>query len=128
MARDGEVVGGLLAGSRHPVLAGARGSIDERLTRGASLWRPSHESSRCILRRMFLEVLQRSDWDGEPKNLGDMFRLHKQKCGQQLEAACRLVTHALGWELRLEVAGSLQMSQVCRVRDEVLDTSERWKA
>ena len=76
---------------------------------------------------MSLEVLQRSDWDGEPKKVGDMFRLHKQKCGQQLEAACRLVTHALGWELRLEVTGSLQMSHVCRAQDEVLDTSERWK-
>jgi hypothetical protein len=36
---------------------------------------------------------------------------HKDRCGQQLEAACRLVTHELGWELRLDVAGSLQRSQ-----------------
>jgi hypothetical protein len=54
--------------------------------------------------------------------------VHKQKCGQQIEAACRLVTHALGWELRLEVVGSLQRSEVCRTQDEVLDTSEQWKA
>jgi hypothetical protein len=77
---------------------------------------------------MALEVLQRSEWDGEPKNLGETFRVHKQKCGQQIEAACRLVTHALGWELRLEVVGSLQRSEVCRTQDEVLDTSEQWKA
>src|SRR4051812_45346586 len=81
-----------------------------------------------ILRRMSLEVLQRSDWYGEPKSLGDTFRLHKQKCGQQLEAVCRLMTHALGWELRLEIAGSLQMSQVCLTQDEVLDRSDAWKA
>jgi hypothetical protein len=36
---------------------------------------------------------------------------HMDRCGQQLEAACRLVTHELGWELRLDVAGSLQRSQ-----------------
>jgi hypothetical protein len=24
------------------------------------------------------------------------------------------VTHQLGWELRLEIAGSMQLSQVCR--------------
>jgi GTP cyclohydrolase II len=64
--------------------------------------------------------------DGLP--VGDMFRLHKDKCGQQLEAVCQVVTHPLGWELRLEVAGSLQRVQVCRSQDEVLDTSERWKA
>jgi hypothetical protein len=57
-----------------------------------------------------------------------MFRLHKDRCGRQLEAACRLVTHQLGWELRLEIAGSLQRSQVCRTQDEVLDTAEQWKA
>ncbi len=62
------------------------------------------------------------------KHLRDTFRLHKDRCGQQLEAACRLVTHALGWELRLEVSGSLQRSQVCRSQDEVLDTSEQWMA
>ena len=54
--------------------------------------------------RMSLEVLQRSDWYGEPKTLGDTFRLHKERCGQQLEAAGRLVRHTLGWELRLEVS------------------------
>jgi len=40
---------------------------------------------------------------------------------QSLDAVCRLLTHVLGWELRLEVAGSLQRSQVCRTQDEVLD-------
>jgi hypothetical protein len=73
------------------------------------------------------QVLQRPEWNGEPKAVGDMFRLHKDRCGQQLETACRLTTHQLGWELRLEIAGSLQRSQVCRTQDEVLDTSEQWK-
>lgn len=75
-----------------------------------------------------IQVLQRPEWNGEPFAVGDLFRLHKDKAGRPLEAACRLVTHQLGWELRLEVAGSLQRSQVCRSQDDVLDTSEQWKA
>jgi hypothetical protein len=77
---------------------------------------------------MALEVPQRHDWRGGQTLLGDTFRLHKDRCAQQLEAACRLDTHALGWELRLEIAGSLQRSQVFRSQDEVLDVSEQWKA
>lgn len=63
----------------------------------------------------------------EPVTLGDMFHLHKERCGSQIEAACRVVTHPLGWELRLEIAGSVQRSQVCRSHDEVLETSDQWK-
>lgn len=81
-----------------------------------------------MLRRMTIHVLQRQVWRGEPYKVGDLFRLHKAKAGEQLEAACRLFTHQLGWELQLELAGSLQRSQVCRTQDEVLDTSEQWKA
>ena len=76
---------------------------------------------------MSLHVLKRSTWTGDPQPLGDLFRLHKSKCSQQLEGVCRVVTHQLGWELRLEVAGSLQMSRVCRSQDDVLDTSAQWK-
>lgn len=78
----------------------------------------------------FATMLQpvRSDWHGEPVVVGDMFRVHKDRCGRQLEATCHLVTHVLGWELRLEIAGSLQRSQVCRTQDEVLETSEQWTA
>jgi hypothetical protein len=75
---------------------------------------------------MTVHDLQRPERSDE-ESVGDMFRLHKDKCGQQLEAVCHLVTHPLGWELRLEIAGSLQRSQVCRSQDEVLDTSEQWK-
>ena len=34
----------------------------------------------------------------------------------------------LGWELVLNVNGSLQRSDVCRNRDEILDKVESWKA
>ncbi|MGH9371836.1 MAG: hypothetical protein ACRD15_09935 [Vicinamibacterales bacterium] len=68
------------------------------------------------------------DGSEEPVSLGDTFRLHRERGGQPLEAACRLVTHPSGWELRLEIGGWLQRSQVCRSRDEVLATSDHWRA
>lgn len=76
---------------------------------------------------MPLEVRRRSDWDGSARELGYLFRLHRDSCGRQLEAVCRLMSHQLGWEVRLEVAGNLHRSQVCRSQDEVLDTSDQWK-
>ena len=42
-------------------------------------------------------------------------------------ARCILVSHELGWELRLMTTDLLR-SQVCKSSDEVLDTHERWKA
>ena len=81
-----------------------------------------------MLAPMPARVASGSGWDGQAVAVGDAFRVHKVRCGRQLEAACRLVTHPLGWELRLEIAGSLQRSQVCRSQDEVLDISEQWKA
>jgi len=75
-----------------------------------------------------MSIHVRPEGHGEPVTVGDTFRLHRDRCGGQLEAMCRLVTHPLGWELRLEIAGSLQRSQVCRTQDEALDTSDQWKA
>lgn len=64
----------------------------------------------------------------EPELVGELFRLHRMRCGQPLEAACHLLTHPLGWELRLDVAGSTQRSEVCRSQDTALDLSAEWKA
>lgn len=76
---------------------------------------------------MTIQVLRRDDWDGRTRELGDCFRLHKEKSGRQMEAVCRLVSHPLGWELRLEIGGSLQQSQLCRTQDEVFETFLAWK-
>ena len=73
-------------------------------------------------------VPQRADWQGDPQPLGDVFRLHKVRCGQPMEAVCHLTTHVLGWELRLDIAGSLHRSQVCRAHKEVIQLSDQWKA
>ena len=37
-------------------------------------------------------------------------------------------THALGWEVRLEINGDLQRSEVFRSQDDVLTAGEAWKA
>ena len=42
-------------------------------------------------------------------------------------ARCSLVTHPLGWELRL-ITTDLLRSQVCRSAEEILTTGEQWKA
>jgi hypothetical protein len=60
--------------------------------------------------------------------LGLFFKVHKDRAGAPREAVCRLLSHQLGSELRLEVDGDLQRSQVCRSHDEVMDTGEAWKA
>jgi hypothetical protein len=64
---------------------------------------------------------------GEPISLGETFRLHRQRGDRVLEAVCHLLTHPSGWELRLEIGGWLQRSQICSTRDEVLVTSDQWK-
>jgi len=75
-----------------------------------------------------IQVLQRESWHGEPKNLGDCFRLTKETHGRQMTSVCRLFTHQFGWELFLEVNGLLQQSAVCRTENDVFSTFEEWKA
>jgi hypothetical protein len=75
---------------------------------------------------MLLQVLQRPDWHGTPIELGDLFRLQKNR----REARAALFTHQLGWEVRLFVGSQLEVvqTQVCRDQEEVLRTGEQWKA
>ena len=75
---------------------------------------------------MPLQVLQRPHWHGTPIELGDLFRLQKNR----REARAALFTHQLGWEVQLLVGSQLEIvqTQVCRDQQEVLATGERWKA
>jgi hypothetical protein len=59
----------------------------------------------------------------DPIELGDAWTLRK---GEKV-ARCTLVTHPLGWELRL-MTTDLWRSQVCRSPEEILNTHEQWKA
>ena len=67
---------------------------------------------------MPLEVLQRATWYGEPRELGDLFRLTKNR----REARAMLMSHQFGWEVRLRVGRQAEdvRTQVCRTQDEVL--------
>jgi hypothetical protein len=58
------------------------------------------------------QVLQRYAWYGTPTEMRLLFKVHIDRAGTPLEAVCRLMSHQLGWELRLEVAGEFQRSQV----------------
>ena len=73
-------------------------------------------------------TLQREHWNNQPTYLGDLFRVSKTRGDKMLDAFCKLWTHALGWELRLEINGDLQRSEVFRSQDDVLTAGETWKA
>ena len=69
-------------------------------------------------------VFPRTAWDGRPHELAEWFTLKK---GQR-RAVCRMFTHVLGHELRLEVSRQLVSSKVCRSDEEILSCVERWRA
>ena len=61
-----------------------------------------------------IEVLQRLTWNGTPKEIGDLFRVTKNR----RKARAVIFSHQFGWELRLEV-GELFRTQVCRSPEEI---------
>ena len=75
---------------------------------------------------MPLQVLQRPDWHGTPREVGELFVLHKNR----RTAKAIIVTHQLGWEVRLLIGAQAEVvqTQVCRTQDEVSATGEQWKA
>lgn len=70
-----------------------------------------------------MNVLQRTIWDGAPREEAVWWTLKK---GER-RAACRMFSHELGHELRLEVTRELVSSQVCRTDDDVLSCQESWR-
>jgi hypothetical protein len=63
----------------------------------------------------------------QPTHLGDLFRVSKVRGERRLEAVCKLWTHNFGWEVRLEIDGDLQRSEVFRSQDDVT-AGETWRA
>ena len=68
-------------------------------------------------------VLTRHEWRGAPIELGNVIEL--EKAGQRL--ICRLMSHPLGWELRLERDSQLLRSQACKTEEAVFSTMEDWR-
>jgi hypothetical protein len=60
--------------------------------------------------------------------MGDLFRVRMARGEKQLEGVCQLWTHALGWEVRLEINRDSQRSEVFRSQDDVLTAGKTWKA
>jgi len=67
--------------------------------------------------------LPRPGWFGEPLPVGELFRVAKHRC----HAACRVVTHRTGWEVRLIVRGEIVQTQVCRSPETVFFTGDGWR-
>jgi hypothetical protein len=68
-----------------------------------------------------IEVVQRPTSHGEPTELGDLFRLTKNR----RKAHAVLFTHQFGWEVWLLLGSQAEAlrTQVCRTQDEVLTTA-----
>ena len=62
-------------------------------------------------------------WNGVPVELETVWTLAKR----DRVARCVLLSHELGWELRID-SGDLLLTQVCRSDQEIEDVSAAWKA
>lgn len=71
------------------------------------------------------QTLQRQFWNGQPEELQLLFQLTNARGAR---ARCSLWSHQLGWELRLDLNGSLIRSQVARSHDQVTSTAAEWKS
>jgi hypothetical protein len=69
--------------------------------------------------------MHRLDWHGFPIELRELFILRKNR----REAKALILTHQLGWEVRLLIGAQQEavQTQVCRSQEEVLATGEQWK-
>jgi hypothetical protein len=75
-----------------------------------------------------VDTPQRAGWTGRAVNLGEQWRLRRQGCEGAREAVCRLFSHPLGWELRVEINAQLVRTEVCQSEARVAGTSGGWKA
>ena len=62
-------------------------------------------------------------WRDEPEELAELWTLTKR----EHRARCVIVTHPLGWELRLTVNGELLRGQVHRDQLALLTDSDQWR-
>jgi hypothetical protein len=70
-----------------------------------------------------LNVLQRPDWQGEPAEIAELFRVVK---GNR-RVRCLIFSHQFGFELRMLFGSRAELlqSQVCRTDAEVLTTGDQ---
>jgi hypothetical protein len=65
----------------------------------------------------------------DPHYEGELFRVHRARCGQAVQAVCEIWSHPRGWELRLTASdGEILRSETWSTRDESIAASDRWRA
>ena len=64
-----------------------------------------------------------SEWNGTPREVAVLWTLRKYA----RDAVCRLFTHVFGHEVRIEVAGTLLASVVCRTHADIIDYRDAWR-
>ena len=69
-------------------------------------------------------ALTRFEWDGISRTLGNIWTAEKAA----RKMTCRLVTHPLGWELRLLIGEELFQSETCRTDTKVFEVADRWES
>jgi hypothetical protein len=69
-------------------------------------------------------ISQRTFWNGPPESLRELFTATNTRGSR---ARCVLWSHPFGWELRLDVNGSLIRLQVMRSLDDLTTTADEWK-
>ena len=72
-----------------------------------------------------MAIIQRRDFDGVAREEALWWTLWRETT--KGAALCRMLTHPLGHELRLEVCGQVVQSQVCHTDEDVLSCQERWR-
>ena len=73
-----------------------------------------------------MTIIQRRKFDGVPQEEAVWWGLRRE--ATKGAAICRMLTHPLGHELRLELCGQLAESEVCQTDEDVLTCQERWRA
>lgn len=68
-------------------------------------------------------VLARYNAFDGPRVIADMWSASKD--GRTIH--CALLTHALGWELRVATTDEFARTEVCKTQPEVFDTSAKWR-
>jgi hypothetical protein len=71
-----------------------------------------------------MNVIQRSIWNGTPQEEATWWTIQNA----HRRAVCRMFSHPLGTELRLELAAESFLSEVCRTDEDVLGCHEWWRA
>ena len=70
-----------------------------------------------------MPVIPRTSWNGMPQEEATWWSFHRN--GQS--AVCRMFSHPVGHELRLEISDEPFLSEICHDDEDALGCQERWR-